>query len=78
MREAPGDSGTAAARFHQALALADALGMRPLIARCHLAVRRLYRRTDEPRHAQEHLTTAGAMYGEMGMTFWLQKLDEDA
>jgi hypothetical protein len=34
----------------------------------------LYRRTGNPGQAQEHLTAAAAMYGEMGMTYWLEKL----
>jgi len=24
-----------------------------------------------------HLTTAAAMYGEMGMTYWLEKFEKD-
>jgi hypothetical protein len=30
------DADTAEAHYHQALALAEALGLRPLAARCHL------------------------------------------
>ena len=29
-----------------------------------------------PTFTQEHLTTATAMYGEMGMTHWLEKLEK--
>jgi hypothetical protein len=47
--------------------------MRPLIAHCHLGLGKLYRRTDKREQAQEHLTTATAMYGDMGMTYWLEK-----
>ena len=47
--------------------------MRPLVAHCHLGLGRLYRRTGKPEQAQEHLTTATAMYGEMGMTYWLEE-----
>jgi len=49
--------------------------MRPLVAHCHLGLGRLYRRTGKREQAQEHLTTATAMYGEMGMTYWLEKLE---
>jgi hypothetical protein len=43
---------------------------------CHLGLGRLYRRTGRREQAQEHLTTATAMYGEMGMTYWLEKLEK--
>jgi len=46
-----------------------ALGMRPLVAHCHLGLCKLYRRTDKREQAQEHLTTATTMYREMGMTY---------
>ena len=50
--------------------------MRPLVAHCHLGLARLYRRTDNPEQAQERLSTATAMYGEMGMAYWLEKLEK--
>jgi len=56
------------------MTLASELNMRPLVAHCHLGLGRLYRRTGKREQAQEHLTTATAMYGEMGMTYWLEKL----
>jgi hypothetical protein len=49
--------------------------MRPLVAHCHLGLGRLYRRTSDTAKAQEHLTTASAMYREMGMSFWMEKAD---
>jgi hypothetical protein len=60
------------------MTLASELEMRPLVAHCHLGLGRLYRRTGKAAEAQEHLTTVREMYGEMGMTFWLEKLDEEA
>jgi tetratricopeptide (TPR) repeat protein len=59
----------------QALALADELGMRPLIAHCHLGLGKLYRRTGKREQAQEHLTTATTMYREMDMRFWLEQAE---
>jgi len=47
------------------------------VAHCHTGLGGLYRRTGDPKQAQEHLTTASAMYGEMGMTAWLEKLAKD-
>jgi hypothetical protein len=57
------------------MALADELGMRPLIAHCHLGLGKLYRRTDRREQVQEHLTTATMMYREMGMPYWLEKAE---
>jgi tetratricopeptide (TPR) repeat protein len=61
--------------YREAVALADALGMRPLVAHCHLGLGRVYRRTGDRAGAQEHLTTASTMYREMGMTFWLERAE---
>jgi hypothetical protein len=36
---------------------------------------KLYRRTGKREQAQEHLTTATAMYREMGMTYWLEQAE---
>jgi len=65
------------APFRQALVLAMALGMRPLIARCHDGLGKLYRRTGKREQAQNHLTTATTMYREMGMQFWLEKTEKE-
>jgi len=54
-------------------ALANELGMRPLVAHCHLGLGKLSRRTGQREQAQEHLTTATTMYREMGMTYWLEQ-----
>jgi tetratricopeptide (TPR) repeat protein len=60
-----------------ALALGTELGMRPLVAHCHLGLGKLYRRTDKPEQAQGHLATATTMYRDMGMTFWLEKAEAE-
>jgi hypothetical protein len=49
--------------------------MCPLVAHCHLGLGKLYRCAGDAAKAQEHLTTAAAMYREMGMSFWLEKAD---
>jgi hypothetical protein len=72
-RELPGETGATADRFHQALALADELGMRPLVAHCHLGLGKLSRRTGKPQEAQGLLTIATTMYHEMDMTYWLEQ-----
>ncbi len=43
---------TAEAHYRQALALAEALGLRPLVAHCHLGLGKLYRRTGKREQAQ--------------------------
>jgi uncharacterized protein HemY len=65
------DVDTAEAYYRQALTPAEALGLRPLMAHCHLGLGRLYQRTGKRQQAQEHLTTATTMYREMEMGFWL-------
>ena len=71
----PPDVGSADGHYRRALARADELGMRPLVAHCHLGLGKLYRRTGDEEKVQEHLTTAATMYREMGMTFWLEKAE---
>jgi tetratricopeptide (TPR) repeat protein len=67
------DMATAEAQYGAAMALATELGMRPLLAHCHLGLGRLYRRAGDEAKAHEHLTTATTMYREMNMGFWLDK-----
>ncbi len=73
----PPDHQAAKTRYQEALTRASELGMRPLVAHCHLGLGKLYRRTGDGAKAQEHLTTAATMYREMGMTFWLEKADAE-
>ncbi len=65
------------ALYRDALALADELGMRPLVAHCHLGLGKLYRRTGQRGQAQEHLATATSMYREMDMRFWLEQAEAE-
>jgi hypothetical protein len=53
--------------------IATDLGMRPLAARCHLAIGRVFARTGELDPAREHLVSAATMFGDMGMRFWLEQ-----
>ena len=77
---ASGDSAdfkSAATYYERANALASELGMRPLLARCHLGLGTLYRRTGTQGQAREHLTTAITMFREMDMRFWLEKAEAE-
>src|SRR5207245_61791 len=47
------DVATAAAHYGAAMTLASELGMRPLVAHCHLGLGKLYRRTGQREQAQE-------------------------
>src|SRR5215475_228372 len=61
----------------QALGLAGELGMRPLMAHCHLGLGNLYRRIDKHQQADEQFVTAISMHREMGMTYWLEKAEAE-
>ncbi len=71
------DIETAEGRYHEALTLADELGMRPLVAHCHLGLAKLYRRTGKRIESDEHFAAATTMYREMGMTYWLEKAEAE-
>jgi predicted ATPase len=62
--------------FRQALTLADALGMRPLQAHCHLGLGTLYVKTGMREQARAELTTAIALYHTMDMTLWLPQAED--
>jgi tetratricopeptide (TPR) repeat protein len=70
------DVATARAHYGAAMTLASELEMRPLVAHCHSGLGRLYRGAGDLERAQEYLTTARALYSEMGMTY-LEKLAKD-
>jgi class 3 adenylate cyclase/tetratricopeptide (TPR) repeat protein len=65
----------AEAYYHQALALAEELGMRPLVAHCRLGVGTLYQKVGRDAEAQAELATAAEMYRAMEMPIWLQKAE---
>jgi tetratricopeptide (TPR) repeat protein len=67
----PPEVAQAAAHYRQALALAEALGMRPLQAHCHCSLGTLYVATGQREQARAELSTAMEMYRTMGMTLWL-------
>jgi tetratricopeptide (TPR) repeat protein len=71
----PPDVAQAEAHYQQALALADELGMRPLVAHCHQGLGRLYGRTGRGEQARAAMTTAIDLYRAMDMTFWLPQAE---
>jgi hypothetical protein len=60
------------------MTLAIELGMRPLVAHCHLGLGRLDRRAGSVVKAQEHLASAAVLYREMGMRSWLHEAERSA
>jgi class 3 adenylate cyclase/tetratricopeptide (TPR) repeat protein len=65
------------AYYRRALALSEPLGMRPLVAHCHLGLGTLCRCTGHAAQAREHLAGAAKMYSQMSMPFWLQKAEAE-
>jgi class 3 adenylate cyclase/tetratricopeptide (TPR) repeat protein len=75
LRAEPIDLESAREHYGRALARATELGMRPLVAHCHLGLGELSRRAGDPAQAAEHWARATAMYREMGMSLWLEKAE---
>jgi tetratricopeptide (TPR) repeat protein len=69
------DALQAEAHYQQALVLAEALGMRPLQAHCHLGLGTLYATTGQRQQARAALATAIDLYRAMDMTFWLPQAE---
>ena len=71
----PAESEPAEAFYQQALTLAEELGMRPLVAHCHLGLGTLYRQIGQFAPARAALSTAIALYRAMDMAFWLPQAE---
>ena len=65
----------AEASYRQALALAEELGMRPLLAHGHRGLGTLYATTGQREQARSELATAIELYRAMEMTFWLPQAE---
>ena len=59
--------------YDQAIALADELGMRPLLARARLGVGRLQVVRGDRARAEDHLMTATLLFREMDVHWWLER-----
>jgi class 3 adenylate cyclase/tetratricopeptide (TPR) repeat protein len=69
-RESP-EIGPAEAAYQQALALAEELGMRPLLAHTHLGLGTLYLAIGRLAQARNELSDAVERYRALEMTYWL-------
>jgi tetratricopeptide (TPR) repeat protein len=73
---APHDVPAAEGLYQEAMQRAVARGLRPLEARCHLALGMLHRhgRRDA---AREHLSAAASLFRDMQMRRWLERADAE-
>jgi predicted ATPase/class 3 adenylate cyclase len=63
------------AHYRQALVLAEELGMRPLVAHCHLGLGTLYLKIGRPEQARAALYAAIDLYHATEMAFWLPQVE---
>jgi class 3 adenylate cyclase/tetratricopeptide (TPR) repeat protein len=61
--------------YTQARVLAEALGMRPLLAHCHLALGILAHRLDQRARAEAACSTAVMLFRSLHMTLWLAQAE---
>jgi tetratricopeptide (TPR) repeat protein len=73
-RELP-ESDQAGEYYRQALTLANELGMRPLMAHCHLGLGKLHPKIGRRAEARAELSAAIELYRTMEMTFWLPQAE---
>jgi tetratricopeptide (TPR) repeat protein len=71
----PPEGASAEAHYRQALALAEKLGMRPLVAHCHLGLGKFYAKMGRRAEACAELSAAVELYRAMEMTSWLPQAD---
>ena len=71
----PPEAELAEASYREALALAKALGMRPLQAHCYLGLGTLYAKIGQREQARAELSTAIKLYHAMDMTLWLPQAE---
>jgi Flp pilus assembly protein TadD len=57
------------------MALAEALGMHPLAAHCHLGLGNLYLKLGRREQARADLSQALELFRAMQMTFWLPAVE---
>jgi len=73
--QAPPHVEEAEAYYRQAFVLAEELGMRPLLAHCHLGLGSLYRQVGRSEQARAELSKAIELFRSMEMTFWVNRAE---
>ena len=71
----PPDVAKAESHYREAMALAEELGMRPLLAHCHLGLGTLYTKIGREDQARAELSIAIDLYRAMEMVFWLTRAE---
>jgi tetratricopeptide (TPR) repeat protein len=74
-RREPPESDQAGDYYRQALVLGEELGMRPLVAHCHLGLGKLYATIGRRAEARAELSASIELYRVMDMTFWLPQAE---
>jgi len=74
-RRATPDVEAAARHLEDALAIAQRLGMRPAVAHCHRDLAEVSHAAGRGGAAAMHLDAARALYGELNLPFWLERLE---
>ena len=74
-RREPSERVLAEAHYQQALALAEELGMRPLLAHCHRGLGTLSAQSGRRAEARVALSAAVELYRAMEMTYWLPQAE---
>ena len=74
-RREPPERELAETPYRQALTMAEALGMRPLMAHCHRGLGTLYATTGQREQARAALSAAINLYRAMDMAFWLPQAE---
>jgi len=73
----PLDTDVAVTFYERSTALAEELGMRRLLAHCHLDLGSLCRRVGKRHEAHNHHATATTMFRQMDMRFWLPQAEAE-
>jgi class 3 adenylate cyclase/tetratricopeptide (TPR) repeat protein len=73
----PGEPEGVERYLRPAIGLAEELSMRPLVARCHFTLAGFYRRVGDRGRAGHELKAADALFRQMGMRFWLARVEAE-
>ena len=76
-RQDPTDLARAQGFYRESQALAQELGMRPLVAHTHLGLGRVHRKAGDRAKAEASLVTASTLFREMGMPFGLEQAEAE-
>jgi tetratricopeptide (TPR) repeat protein len=76
-RRDPPEVEPAEVSYREALTLAGELGMRPLVAHCHLGLGTMYAKIGQLERARADLSTAIDLYRAMETSFWLARAEAE-